>query len=53
MIIAQRISTVVDADQILVLEHGQLVGIGTHEELKETNAVYKEIIDSQMRGDEL
>ncbi|HZK46641.1 MAG TPA: ABC transporter ATP-binding protein [Atopostipes sp.] len=53
LIIAQRISTVVDADQILVLEHGQLVGSGTHEELKETNAVYKEIIDSQMRGDEL
>lgn len=53
LIIAQRISTVVDADQILVLEHGQLVGMGTHEELKETNAVYKEIIDSQMRGDEL
>lgn len=53
LIIAQRISTVVDADQILVLEHGQLVGMGTHEELKETNAIYKEIIDSQMRGDEL
>lgn len=53
LIIAQRISTVVDADQILVLEHGQLVGSGTHDELKETNAVYKEIIDSQMRGDEL
>ena len=53
LIIAQRISTVVDADQILVLDHGQLVGQGTHEELKETNEVYKEIIDSQMRGDEI
>ena len=53
LIIAQRISTVVDADQILVLDHGKLVGQGTHDELKETNEVYKEIIDSQMRGDEI
>lgn len=53
LIIAQRISTVVDADQILVLDHGKLVGQGTHEELKETNEVYKEIIESQMRGDEI
>ena len=53
LIIAQRISTVVDADQILVLDHGNLVGQGTHEELKETNEVYKEIIESQMRGDEI
>ena len=53
LIIAQRISTVIDADQILVLDHGKLVGQGTHEELKETNEVYKEIIESQMRGDEI
>lgn len=53
LIIAQRISTVVDADQILVLDHGKLVGQGTHDELKETNEVYKEIIESQMRGDEI
>ena len=53
LIIAQRISTVINADQILVIEHGKLVGQGTHEELKETNEIYKEIIESQMRGDEI
>lgn len=53
IIIAQRISSVVDAEQILVLDNGKIVGKGTHEELKETNEVYQEIIDSQMRGDEI
>lgn len=53
VIIAQRISTVVDADQIIVLDQGQIVGKGTHEELKETNAVYQEIMDSQMKGEEI
>src|SRR5699024_10959237 len=53
IIIAQRISTVVDADQILVLDNGKLAGKGTHEELKETNKVYQEIIDSQMKGEDI
>ena len=53
VIIAQRISTVLDADQILVLDHGRIVGQGTHEELKESNAVYQEIIESQMKGDDI
>lgn len=53
LIIAQRISTVVDADQILVLDNGRLVGKGTHDELKETNEVYQEIIESQLKGDEI
>lgn len=53
LIIAQRISTVIDADEILVLEHGKLVGQGTHEELKATNKVYQEIIESQMRGEDI
>lgn len=53
MIIAQRINTVADADQILVLDNGRLVGQGTHEELKENNEVYREIMDSQMRGDDI
>lgn len=52
MIIAQRINTVADADQILVLDNGQLVGQGSHEELKENNKIYQEIMDSQMEGDE-
>lgn len=53
LIIAQRISTVVDADEILVLENGELAGKGTHEELKETNKVYQEIIESQMKGEDI
>lgn len=53
VIIAQRISTVLDAEQILVLDHGRIVGQGTHEELKESNAVYQEIIESQMKGDDI
>lgn len=53
VIIAQRISTVVDADLILVLDNGQLVGKGTHEELKESNTVYQEIIESQMKGEDI
>jgi ATP-binding cassette subfamily B protein len=47
-IVAQRISSVVGADQILVLEEGQLVGHGTHEELMETSPVYQEIYTTQM-----
>lgn len=53
IIIAQRISTVINADQILVLEGGKLVGKGTHEELKESNQVYQEIIESQMKGEDI
>lgn len=53
IIIAQRISTVVDADTILVLNQGQLVGKGTHEELKENNKVYQEIIESQLKGEDI
>lgn len=47
VIVAQRISTVMGADMIAVLDNGRLMGLGTHDELKETNAVYKEIIESQ------
>ena len=52
IIIAQRISSVQDADQIIVLDGGTINGCGTHEELLKTNAIYKEIYDSQMRGDD-
>ncbi|MFT8729227.1 MAG: ABC transporter ATP-binding protein [Oenococcus oeni] len=53
VIVAQRISTVVDADTILVLEDGKMTGVGTHQELKEKNKAYQEIIDSQIRkGDQ-
>lgn len=47
VIVAQRISTVMDADRIAVLDAGRLVGLGTHEELKTSNEVYREIIQSQ------
>lgn len=53
IIIAQRINTVIDADQILVLDNGRIVGQGTHDELKETNTVYQEIMESQMKGDDI
>ncbi len=47
VIVAQRIATIVDADQILVLEDGRVVGHGRHEELVETSATYREIVESQ------
>ncbi|MCL2859921.1 MAG: ABC transporter ATP-binding protein/permease [Oscillospiraceae bacterium] len=47
IIIAQRISTIMNADLIAVLDGGKLVGLGTHKELEESNAVYKEIMESQ------
>ena len=48
MLVAQRVSTIIDADQILVLEDGRTVGIGTHAELLETCPTYVEIVESQM-----
>lgn len=50
LIIAQRISTILHADQILVLNDGEIVGKGRHEELLETCEVYREIVNSQMKG---
>ena len=53
IIVAQRISTILNADQIVVLEEGKVVGIGTHKELMETNETYRQISLSQMSEDEL
>lgn len=50
IIIAQRISSVEDADMIIVMENGEINGIGTSEELLKSNAIYKQIYDSQVRG---
>ena len=50
IIIAQRISSVQDADRILVLENGQINGLGTHEELLATNAIYQEVYNGQTQG---
>ena len=52
VIVAQRISTIIDADRIIVIEKGQVVGMGTHKELLETCDVYKEIANSQMGKEE-
>lgn len=52
LIIAQRISTILHADQIIVLKDGEVVGQGRHEELMETCEVYRAIAESQMRGGE-
>ena len=48
VIVAQRISTIIDADRIIVIENGQVAGIGTHKELLKSCDVYREIVDSQM-----
>lgn len=52
ILIAQRISAVMDADQIIVLDHGEISGIGTHEELLKSNAIYRSIAISQL-GEEV
>lgn len=52
IIIAQRISSVQDSDKIIVLDNGEINGIGTHEELLNSNAIYKEVYESQMKGSE-
>lgn len=53
LMIAQRVSTVMDADQILVLEDGKIVGRGTHRELLESSEVYREIVSSQLSEEEI
>jgi len=53
LIVAQRVGTVMDADQILVMDDGRLVGQGRHDELVATCAVYREIVQSQLRPEEI
>ena len=50
LIVAQRVGTIMDADQIIVLDKGEIVGRGRHEELMETNDIYREIADSQLKN---
>ena len=52
LIIAQRINSVQDSDKILVLDEGKIHGFGTHEELLENNHIYKDVFESQTKGDE-
>ena len=53
IIVAQRVSTVMDADRIIVLRDGEVVGNGTHKELLKSNAVYREIVASQLSEEEI
>ena len=50
LIVAQRVGTIMDADQIIVLDKGEIVGRGRHEELMETNEIYREIAESQLKN---
>jgi len=52
-IVAQRISTVITADRIVVLDEGRVVGIGTHAELIKSSEIYREIVSSQVSLDEV
>ena len=52
LIIAQRIASVQDADKIIVMDEGKIVGIGKHGELLKTNKIYREVYESQMKGGE-
>lgn len=53
LIVAQRVGTIMDADQIIVLDKGEIVGRGTHEELMKTNDIYREIAQSQLNNQSL
>jgi ATP-binding cassette subfamily B protein len=53
VVVAQRVSTIRSADQIVVLDDGRIVGIGTHEELLETCPTYAEIVESQFKSEEV
>jgi ATP-binding cassette subfamily B protein len=53
LLVAQRVSTVVDADRIIVLDEGHIVGMGTHQELLSTNDIYREIALSQLTEEEI
>ncbi|MBT2728164.1 ABC transporter ATP-binding protein [Bacillus sp. ISL-75] len=53
LIVAQRVSTIIDADQIIVLDNGEVTGIGKHKELMESSAVYREIVMSQLSEEEI
>ncbi len=52
IVVAQRVSTIIDADQIIVVDDGRVIGRGTHEELLQNNGTYAEIVSSQLTAEE-
>ncbi len=53
LIVAQRVSTIIGADQIIVLDEGRIVGTGTHRDLMQSNDIYREIVLSQVTAEEI
>ena len=53
IVVAQRVATITDADQIIVLDEGRVVGRGTHAELLADNRTYREIVDSQLTAEDV
>jgi ATP-binding cassette subfamily B protein len=53
LVVAQRVATVMDADRIIVLDEGRIVGMGRHRELMQTSGVYREIVSSQLSEEEI
>ena len=53
IIVAQRVGTIINADRIIVLDNGKIAAIGKHEKLIETSEIYREIVESQLKREEM